>query len=59
MRAIEESGKNDRAYIGEFLGMTGLFSEVAERGVSCHGAAHDVQQFVGDGLLASFVVHDG
>ena len=36
-----------------------FFSEVAERGASSHGAAHDVQQFVGDGLLASFVVHDG
>ena len=39
--------------------MPGRFSEVAERGASSHGAAHDVQQFVGDGLLASFVVHDG
>ena len=57
MRAIEESGKNDRAYRGNSLGMPGLFLKVAERGVSC--AAHDVQQFVGDGLLASFVVHDG
>ena len=59
MRAIEESGQNDRAYRGNSLGMPGLFLKVAERGVSCHGAAHDVQQFVGDGLLASFVVHDG
>ena len=59
MRAIEESGKNDRAYRENSLGMPGLFLKVAERGVSCHGAAHDVQQFVGDGLLASFVVHDG
>ena len=59
MRAIAESGKNDRAYRGISLGMPGLFLKVAERGVSCHGAAHDVQQFVGDGLLASFVVHDG
>ena len=59
MRAVTESGKKDRAYRGESLGMPGRFSEVAERGASSHGAAHDVQQFVGDGLLASFVVHDG